>query len=67
MVASIYAMNLSFNPSPFNTDYSNDQLAGNITTLAEQAVVGLPEINAAFEKGELSYFKVRAMTRVAPV
>jgi hypothetical protein len=29
------------------------------------ALDGLPEINAAFEKGELSFSKVRAMTRVA--
>jgi hypothetical protein len=34
---------------------------------AARALVGLPEINAAFEKGELSYSKVRAMTRVATV
>ena len=32
---------------------------------AAKALDGLPEINAAFEKGELSYSKVRAMTRVA--
>ena len=36
----------------------NDQLADEITTLAGQ-------INAAFEKGELSFSKVRAMTRIA--
>jgi hypothetical protein len=42
-------------------------LADKITTLAGQALVVLPEINAAFEKGELSYSKVRAMTRVATV
>ncbi len=30
-----------------------------------KALVGLPKTNAAFEKGELSYSKVRAMTRVA--
>jgi hypothetical protein len=30
-----------------------------------RALVGLPEINAAFERGELSFSKVRAMTRVA--
>ena len=30
-----------------------------------KALEGLPEINEAFEKGELSYSKVRAMTRVA--
>jgi hypothetical protein len=72
MVVSMYAMNLSlnhhpFNPPSFNTDDSNNPLADKITTLAEQAVVGLTEINAAFEKGELSYSKVRAMTRVATV
>jgi hypothetical protein len=32
-----------------------------------KALVGLPKTNAAFEKGELSYSKVRAMTRVATV
>ena len=32
---------------------------------AARALEGLPEINEAFEKGELSYSKVRAMTRVA--
>jgi hypothetical protein len=32
---------------------------------AAKTLDGLPEINAAFEKGELSYSKVRAMTRVA--
>jgi hypothetical protein len=42
-------------------------LVDKITTLAEQAVVGLTEINAAFEKSELSYSKMRAMTRVATV
>jgi hypothetical protein len=42
-------------------------LADRITTLAGQALVDLPEINAAFEKGELSYSKVRAMTWVATV
>jgi hypothetical protein len=70
MVASLYAMNLSlnhhpFNPPPFNTHDSNNPLADKITTLAGQALVGLPEINVAFEKGELSYSKVRAMTQVA--
>jgi hypothetical protein len=30
-----------------------------------KALVGLPKTNAAFEKGKLSYSKVRAMTRVA--
>jgi hypothetical protein len=30
-----------------------------------RALDGLPEINAAFEKGELSFSKVRAMTRIA--
>ena len=30
-----------------------------------KALVGLPKTNGAFEKGELSYSKVRAMTRVA--
>ena len=30
-----------------------------------KAIEGLPEINTAFEKGELSFSKVRAMTRVA--
>ena len=30
-----------------------------------RALEGLPEINAAFEKGELSFSKVRAMTRAA--
>ena len=30
-----------------------------------KALAGLPKTNAAFEKGELSYSKVRAMTRVA--
>jgi hypothetical protein len=72
MVVSMYAMNLSlnhhpFNPPPFNTDDSNNPLVDKITTLAGQARVDLPEINAAFEKGELSYSKVRAMTRVATV
>ncbi|MFQ3172622.1 MAG: hypothetical protein ACI9DG_002663 [Oleispira sp.] len=72
MVASMYAMYLSlnhhpFNPPSFNTDDSNNPLADKITTLAGQALIGLPEINAAFEKGELSYPKVRAMTRVATV
>jgi hypothetical protein len=67
MVASMYAMNLSFNPSPFNTDYSNDPLVDKITTLAGHARVALPEINSAFEKGELSYSDVRVMTRVATV
>jgi hypothetical protein len=42
-------------------------LADKITTLAEKVLVALPEINAAFEKAELSYSKVRAMTRVATV
>jgi hypothetical protein len=42
-------------------------LADKITTLVAQARVGLPEINSAFEKGELSYSKVRAMARVATV
>ena len=36
----------------------NDQLADEITTLAGQ-------INEAFEKGELSFSKVRAMNRIA--
>jgi hypothetical protein len=35
MPASMYAMNLSFNPS-FNTVDSNDQLADRITKLAGQ-------------------------------
>ena len=30
-----------------------------------RALDGLPEINEAFEKGELSFSKVRAMTRIA--
>jgi hypothetical protein len=42
-------------------------LADRITTLAGHALVDLPEINAAFEKAELSYSKVRAMTWVATV
>jgi hypothetical protein len=42
MVASMYAMNMSFNSPPFNTDNSNDQLADKITTLAGQVLVGLP-------------------------
>jgi hypothetical protein len=66
MVASMYAMNLSFNSS-FNTVDSNDQLADRIITLAGKVLVALPEINAAFEKAELSYSKVCAMTRVATV
>jgi hypothetical protein len=53
MVASLYAMNLSFNPSPFNTKNSNDPLVDKIMTLAGHVLVGLPEINSAFEKGEL--------------
>jgi hypothetical protein len=70
MVVSMYAMKFSlnhhpFNSPPFNTDYSNDQLADKITTLAGQALVDLPEINVASEKGELSYSEVRVMTRVA--
>jgi hypothetical protein len=65
MAASMYAMNLSFNP--FNNVDSNDQLVDKITTLAARALVGLPEINAASEKGELSYSKVRVMTWVATV
>ena len=32
-----------------------------------RALDGLPEINAAFQKGELSFSKVRAMTRIATV
>ncbi len=32
-----------------------------------RALEGLPKINAAFQKGELSFSKVRAMTRVATV
>ena len=32
---------------------------------AARALEGLPEINEAFEKGALSYSKVRAMTRIA--
>ncbi len=35
--------------------------------LEARASVGLPKINVAFEKGELSYSKMRAMTRVATV
>jgi hypothetical protein len=42
-------------------------LVDKITTLAGQALVDFPEINAAFEKSELSYSKMRAMTRVATV
>jgi hypothetical protein len=42
MVASMYAVNFTLNPSPFNTDYSNDQLADRITTLAGPVLVGLP-------------------------
>jgi hypothetical protein len=68
----MYAVNLSLNPHPFNpplfnTDDSNNSLVDKITTLAGHARVALPEINAAFEKAELSYSKVRAMTRVATV
>jgi hypothetical protein len=67
MEASMYAMNFTLNPPPFNTDDSNDQLADKITTLEARALVGLPEINASSEKAGLSYSKVRAMTRVATV
>ncbi len=37
---------------------------GNIRTV-RKSLGKLPEISASFEKGEISYSKVRAMTRIA--
>jgi hypothetical protein len=47
----------------WRTDYSLE--AAREKVRVARALPGLPKITAAFEKGEISYSEVRAMTRVA--